>query len=190
MGQKYDIKIIPAEALSRLHYEYPLTLEDNDTNVPESMIPYSVWADVDIANLAREQNLLSLLPVALYALCCEIDATEFISGSCRDDGTTATLSPGDIYLCFAAWTTTLPKLQSETTLMWIDSLSWDHTCKKHGCNDIRKRAMRRIFFPCVQFVGLCTWDEFRDNYMDPNDNMYEGRYRTKIMRKMKSCEKL
>ncbi|KZP02137.1 hypothetical protein FIBSPDRAFT_1056060 [Athelia psychrophila] len=138
------------------------------------MIPYSVWADIDIANLAREQNLLSLLPVALYALCqCEINATELIPSSRRDDGTTTTLSPSNISACFAAWTTTLPKLQSETTLTWLDpaSESWDLTCKKHWCNDIRKKATRRIFVPCVQFVGLCTWGEFRDDYMDPEDNM-------------------
>lgn len=71
LGRKYDFEVLRIEALRRIFYEAPATLEEFDKRDSECRILYrgvpAFW--LDMLNLAREQDLQSVLPLALY-MCC------------------------------------------------------------------------------------------------------------------------
>ncbi|KAF7984434.1 hypothetical protein HWV62_14506 [Athelia sp. TMB] len=68
LGQKYDFEALRTEALHRIYYEIPTTLEDFASRKRCSQIDtevgYTFWPN--LLKLAREHNLQSVLPLALY----------------------------------------------------------------------------------------------------------------------------
>lgn len=70
LGNKYDIEVLRADALKRLFYEMPSDFEAYSVRPAWSMIRKDATrTKFEMANLAREQNLLSALPTAWYQCC-------------------------------------------------------------------------------------------------------------------------
>ncbi|KZP08425.1 hypothetical protein FIBSPDRAFT_802984 [Athelia psychrophila] len=170
IGTKYEIEILRAEGLERLFYEYPSTLSDYDRMDSWSRIGYSWGVNIDAANLAREQNLLSVLPTALYELCCVYDAQGLTSGIPRDDGTTAMISPTDLITCFIA-RESVAKVQLKTTFAWINPspLTPSSCLTPPKCIESRMQVMAIILLPPNNILGLKCW-RFGQMY-EPVDNM-------------------
>ncbi|KZP06404.1 hypothetical protein FIBSPDRAFT_322892 [Athelia psychrophila] len=141
MGKKYEIESLRVEGLQRLFYEYPVSLQGYDNIDDYSRITSARSVKFDVAMLAREQNLSSVLPLALM-LCCMSSAEEIIEGSPRTDGTFAKFSPDEIITSLYA-RERLAKLQVETTFAWIDASDWTYNaCPTHkSCGEVRTKIL-------------------------------------------------
>ena len=125
LGRKYDFEALRIDALRRIFYEVPISLEEYDSRLHNSQIRYEDMFWPRILNLAREQKLISVLPLALFQ-CCRAITTEskepsypfsFASGIRRteaDDPSSSLLSIGDQIMCLSCYPRFL-NLQSETT---------------------------------------------------------------------------
>ncbi|KZP28181.1 hypothetical protein FIBSPDRAFT_275953 [Athelia psychrophila] len=173
LGTKYDIELLRAEALNRLHYEYPSTLEEYDKINKWSMIN-GRWGDgthFAVVNLAREQGLLSVLPLSLYLSCCyPYSTSEIATGIPSDDGTTSRMLPDDLIRCLGAWNSIGIK-QSTMTLAWINLPIYPNCKNSTQCTKLRVKVMKRVFYPFVEFFGLHTWREFETCWVYPEENL-------------------
>lgn len=111
-----------------------------------------------MANLAREHNLLSVLPTAFYWCCREWSVAELEEGQRREDGTTSTLSPVNERACFRAYFE-LSKLKERTWAWTLATKSADGCENKKGCST--ERAQTMCFHLHPPSVGGCLqeWEE-------------------------------
>ncbi|KZP29328.1 hypothetical protein FIBSPDRAFT_816281 [Athelia psychrophila] len=161
LGQKYQIDAVLSEALKRLYHEFPVELEDYDINNCWAMISNSDCILIDVANLAREQNLLSVLPLALE--CCSREDSDFLVKGVKREGHSVTLSPADERMVFAA-NDPLLRLQSTTTFSWLTADGPDECEAPDDCNNGRNQILRDSFFPCSLYASLATWDQEWEEY--------------------------
>ncbi|KZP02751.1 hypothetical protein FIBSPDRAFT_1055669 [Athelia psychrophila] len=170
IGTKYEIEIIRTEGLKRLLYEYPSSLSDYDEMDAWSRIVCTPSVNIDAANLAREQNLLSLLPTAFYLTCAAHDAKSLTSGCPRDDGTIAMILPIDLITCLIA-RESLAKVQLKTTFAWVNPYpSIYSSCgTPHKCIESRMQIMAILLLPPNNICGLDFWG--RDQMNEFVDNM-------------------
>ncbi|KAF7362310.1 BTB domain-containing protein [Mycena venus] len=75
LGKKYDFRALLDSAVARLTFEYPATLEEYDRLLcddapeytPTRIVPYDAL-EFDVISLARESDIVSVLPSAYYRL--------------------------------------------------------------------------------------------------------------------------
>ncbi|KZP11464.1 hypothetical protein FIBSPDRAFT_837642 [Athelia psychrophila] len=155
LGRKYDMEEVRTEALSRLYREFPTTLQEFDKAQHWSAVKHTPGIYFDIANLAREHNLLSVLPCALFR--CYMRVDDVTKGIARRDGTIATLSRVNERACLAAFRPIL-QLQYETTYAWCHEESRCRSQYKCGAN--RRDFLNYTFFPTFETKTLLgRWDE-------------------------------
>ncbi|KAJ7094266.1 hypothetical protein C8R44DRAFT_718388 [Mycena epipterygia] len=106
LGRKYDFKDILRTIVERLTYENPTTLEEYDalrasrpSYSPTRIVYSSDGYYFDIISLARENNLLSVLPCAYFRALITSSPALIFDGIPRSDGTIATLFPIDQRAC-------------------------------------------------------------------------------------------
>lgn len=161
LGNKYEIEVLRAEALKRLFFEFPWDIlafnQVYDTDARGTLIQDDDWTWIDAANLAREQNVLSVLPIALYWCCREWSVAQLEEGQRRPDGTIATLSPVNERACFRAYSELL-KLK-ENTWAWALATKTAHGCENQVCSMERVQAMRDHLFPTSVSGCLQRWKE-------------------------------
>ncbi|KZP28193.1 hypothetical protein FIBSPDRAFT_817787 [Athelia psychrophila] len=171
LGKKYEIELLHAEALKRLRYEYPTTLDDLpmptghkfNRRTQNTMIFTEVDGDgphVAVAHLAREQRLHSTLPLALYWCCIDYSAEGLVEMVTRDAATTV-LSKSDLIKCLTVQSS-LSRIQYITTLAWIHAPQSKYLdCKsQNACAAARKRILDNLYLPYVDFVALDSWSDF------------------------------
>ncbi|KAJ7650021.1 hypothetical protein FB45DRAFT_7731 [Roridomyces roridus] len=135
LGRKYDLKNILAAVVEPLTYENPSTLEEYHRLIgpsgyfPTKFQPYR-GSLMDVLTLARENNLLAILPCAYCRVTLCYTQAELFDGVQRPDGTYATVSPADIRLC------TLARIQMLRS-QWEEghSLRWLRTGGSKRCKD-------------------------------------------------------
>ncbi|KIM82702.1 hypothetical protein PILCRDRAFT_454215 [Piloderma croceum F 1598] len=101
LGKKYEIDSLRAEAECRLAAHFPSSLKDWDRSlsaIGPSLIQYYRGLEFDVANLARDQNLLSILPAALYS-CSLLGMREILRGISIGSGKVVSLSSYDRDVC-------------------------------------------------------------------------------------------
>ncbi|KZP29322.1 hypothetical protein FIBSPDRAFT_1038987 [Athelia psychrophila] len=156
LGQKYQIDAVLSEALKRLYNEFPVELKNlDDKRYDWDKISYSKGINIDVANLAREQNLLSVLPYALH-LCCYVRSDVTMQGVQRKDNTIAKLAPINERAVLAASHSIL-LLQSSTTFSWLTADGSDECDTHQDCNNGRNQILRDSFFPLPIYTCLATW---------------------------------
>ncbi|KZP13428.1 hypothetical protein FIBSPDRAFT_936380 [Athelia psychrophila] len=140
--------------------EYPSTVEEYDKIKAWSMAAGSKVGGIHFAvvNLAREQGILSVLPLSL--------------GVPSGDGTTTMILPDNLIASLGAWNSIGLK-QSTTTLAWINSPTSTYpTCANSTqCTKFRVEVRRNIFYPFVVFVGLYTWREFQAGWVYSEEDL-------------------
>ncbi|KAF8178644.1 hypothetical protein K438DRAFT_1977875 [Mycena galopus ATCC 62051] len=146
LGRKYDFKIVLDSAVDRITFENPKTLDEYDallvdgTHKPTRLLPYrSLY--FDMLTLARENNIVSALPVAYFrALRCGL--AQLLDGIRRRDESLASLSSADLRLClFGRERLVSKQFQPGYTLGWLRT--WPYT----DCGDpSRCRALRTSMF--------------------------------------------
>ncbi|KZP13429.1 hypothetical protein FIBSPDRAFT_869357 [Athelia psychrophila] len=166
LGKKYEIELLHAEAVKRLRYEFP-SLQGLDGCHRFSMIKGDFSTSVDVANLAREQSLLCVLPLALYRCCCFPQATFTVAGIAKDASTTAMLSASDLLACLLALNF-FGRKQIYSTMAWLNSPgSTYHNCTSPmACANIRKAVLHSVYFPFALFLGHKDWYEFKGRWLD------------------------
>ncbi|KZP11459.1 hypothetical protein FIBSPDRAFT_756717 [Athelia psychrophila] len=153
LGNKYDIEVLRADALKRLFYEMPSVLEAYEARAAWSMIRKdNKHTKLDMANLAREQNLLSALPIAWYRCCWawHLPASMFKTK----------LNTQDAIICATSYVP-LMKLQQETTFSWITFPPSKYPrCQKNAiCRAARSELAIKMFFPVATLTCLERWDQ-------------------------------
>lgn len=104
IGTKYEIDVLRTDGIEHLFYEYLSILSAYNKMDAWSRMAYGLRVNFDVANLAREQNLLSqaVLLVVLYVLCENHDTETLVEGILKEDSTTAVISSVDIATCLLA----------------------------------------------------------------------------------------
>lgn len=162
LGNKYEIETIRDEAHRRLFHEFPSDLASFDELVHTGTMinNHDQRGSFDAANLAREQNLLSVLPIALFWCCQNFRTTEMKEGQRRADGTISTLSPTNERACFGAHFDLL-KLKEQCTFSWLFSPQSPYPiCSyKNGgtCPAARSKIKEDVFFPIVVAGCINRW---------------------------------
>ncbi|KZP20319.1 hypothetical protein FIBSPDRAFT_1044958 [Athelia psychrophila] len=144
LGKKYGFHALMADAVERLQYEFPPTLEARDA-IKSSMVSLESPADYyDIVNLARETDLVSILPGALFECINHSGMFEHLmSGYEREDGTVAVISQADQERCLSAWRT-LVELQRTTTYAWLNVPgTWYSDSVVYRCSDPRRGCFKK-----------------------------------------------
>ncbi|KAJ7442462.1 hypothetical protein FB451DRAFT_1057514 [Mycena latifolia] len=159
--RKYDLSDILQTIVERLTHENPTSLEEYDALITPGTGAYMPTRITplrglyfDTVTLARENNLLSVLPCAYYRVLLSSSPTGIFDGAERGDGTLATLSTIDQRRCSAGRAAIL-RLQWDAgnTFGWIqESTSVEET----GCTDLANcRRKKLTFFKSTDSLNLC-----------------------------------
>ncbi|KAF8146888.1 hypothetical protein K438DRAFT_1868551 [Mycena galopus ATCC 62051] len=102
LGRKYDFKDVLDSAVERVTFEHPTTLEEYDSRWPLQYTPTRIDAysafPFDMLELARENDIISALPVAyLRAISSGLDA--LLDGLPSSDEAVTSLAPIDLRRC-------------------------------------------------------------------------------------------
>ena len=140
LGTKYEIPDLRIEAIRRLSNDYPDELELFDQNRNSQLIEGRA---ADVVNLAREMNILSVLPSALY--CCSAFYTtgEILGGKKRSDGSTAIMSLDDQKICLLG-RDKLTRLQATETFSWLAN-EFEGSCLDLKCVNGRDALIGILF---------------------------------------------
>ncbi|KZP20309.1 hypothetical protein FIBSPDRAFT_861837 [Athelia psychrophila] len=136
LGKKYEITTLYEDAVGRLAYEIPSSFADRSRCNPGERTRIQIKSLADyfvIVSLAREHDLFSILPCALY--CCvhhcvqggdwEVMRT-FLRGAARDDGSVVELSYADKEVCLLGWEKII-KLQGGL-YQWVNTETVSFRC--------------------------------------------------------------
>ncbi|KAF7315146.1 BTB domain-containing protein [Mycena indigotica] len=121
LGRKYDFSDLFKAGVRRLTRDYPSTVEDFDCQdtAKASILPYH-GLHVDVLALARENNILSVLPVAFYSILHDYRHVEWLDGLERPDGTKAVLAPNELRICVTSSSRMFRiPLQTGYTFSWL-----------------------------------------------------------------------
>jgi len=163
LGQKYEIDQLRSEAVTRLSYDFPTTLEEFDQSFKETLSHCDGVLLFTSINLARECNLLSVLPSALYACSNTMAVQDILRGVLLDDGTRCIMSPVDQEGCITGWFTLLEK-QATKTLKWVDPRESFAGCTNpQGCDAGRSTLLRFFWHPVPKLFPLIRWDPIFDS---------------------------
>ncbi|KAJ7125105.1 hypothetical protein C8R44DRAFT_980335 [Mycena epipterygia] len=146
LGRKYDFRELLDQAVERLTFENPMTLEKYDAlikdgkNYGPTRIVYYRGMFYDILTLARENNILSVLPCAYYRSLIYHTQEDSFDGIPRMDGSLAALAPIDQRRCVVGRTKLL-KVQLEPGYPrgWLRS--WP---SNNGCANILQCTENRL----------------------------------------------
>ncbi|KAJ7185846.1 hypothetical protein C8R46DRAFT_387584 [Mycena filopes] len=146
LGRKYDIPESREDALSRLHYEYPTSLEAWVEVPPKlSKIQPQKAVQIDLLNLVIECGVQSCVPTLGFA-CLNYNLETLIAGVKRDDGSTATLSVG-LWLKLVVALVRILFYQRQS-LAWLkeDGIVPHTSCKLRKACERQKRAINQSVF--------------------------------------------
>ncbi|KAJ7794538.1 hypothetical protein B0H14DRAFT_2392468 [Mycena olivaceomarginata] len=146
LGRKYDFSELLKSAVGRLQYENPTTLAGFEAIMAtRPMKPYEPTRIVhypgillDILTLARENELLSVLPCAYFRVISHCNP--LFDGVPRGDGTTAFLSAIDQRRCVISRDELVKaRFQEGYPLGWLQNWEFDSDCAdpakcNHGRN--------------------------------------------------------
>jgi hypothetical protein len=157
MGNKYDITALRAEATRRLTADYPSTLgEYNDSSLDSRMIETYSGCTVDAVDLAREFNLLRLLPAAFYQCCRDYTYRQILQGRQRPGGSVTILSVEDQETCLLG-KETLMASQVHETFRWLEIDAQDGACTTETCISARRKIFQSLWYPEPKCAALFSW---------------------------------
>lgn len=170
MGTKYEIAQLRKEALTRLTYEFPSSLEHWDKTPSHfQLITNEDGILFDVVQLARQNNVLAILPAAFYAIAATHEIEEVLDGVRRWDGSLAMLSVRD-QKTYVKGVWELMHISNRYNFTWLDNtfLPYEKCTTKAACNAARSarsfELLRRsprcgILEPWHETLGkdLCTF---------------------------------
>ncbi|KAJ7145140.1 hypothetical protein C8R43DRAFT_551540 [Mycena crocata] len=160
LGRKYDFKDILSTVVERLTDEFPASLEDYDALRPQShsrIIRYR-GITLDTITLARENNLLSVLPCAyLQALFFKPEA--IFDGVARPDGSLSLLSSNVQRTCSLARVKILgAQWAAGNTLGWVSETATGCTnipyCASAKSSRLHGTVVKGLLHPFMDITSI------------------------------------
>jgi hypothetical protein len=158
LGRKYDIPLLLDEAITRVTYEFPSTLVEFDDTDACAMIDDSSTIAIDVIRLGRDNDLLSVVPSALYICCFDFEFDVIFDGLIGSDGICSTLSLDDQRACILGWRR-LVEMQREKTLAWMGPSPIANCTSPTRCSE-KRSALRNVdqhLYSVPQFEALGPW---------------------------------
>ncbi|KAJ7287173.1 hypothetical protein C8J57DRAFT_578563 [Mycena rebaudengoi] len=144
LGRKYGFKDLLNDALQRLTFEYPTTLEEFDAlgdaaSYSTTRIAEPTGLPSDLVALATQNDLLYILPCAYYRAAIPVQG---VVSSPRGDDTSVTLSPLAQETCILGREKLVQtQFKSGNTLGWLHTQ--DDPAPGDGCTNMSACALRR-----------------------------------------------
>ena len=157
LGRKYDIQQLQAEALRRLTFEFPSTLEEFDRlDTAYTLIDCGVDTFLlAVIHIARESDCLSVLPTALFQFCERYGVKGMIEALRQSDGTGYEMSLADQRLAVAGWHT-LIEMQAKETFAWL--VNNDACPQPDACGKGKNTILHTVWFPVPNSgMALMRW---------------------------------
>jgi hypothetical protein len=171
LGSKYAIDQMRDEAIQRLSYEFPSRLQDFDELGDQLLLIEELpGLYYDVIKLARNHNIPSILPLALYfCVACEDFQPELIlRGILREDGTLATLSSDDQQACLTGYYN-LIRAQAAETFTWLEpnqnAALFRQCYTPKTCARTRAKLLQGLWHPWPRCIALGSWDDEWGNDM-------------------------
>jgi hypothetical protein len=156
LGTKYEISELRTEAIRRLSNDYPHDFAIFDRGRTRSTQLINECKAADVVNLAREMNILSILPAAFYRCCESYTTGEILGGRRRQDGSMAIMSIHDQRICLLG-RDKLAQLQANETFVWLMTDEDDIYCNGSSCEDDRKTLVRDLLILSKPCLALHRW---------------------------------
>ncbi|KAK7049039.1 BTB domain-containing protein [Favolaschia claudopus] len=161
MGRKYDLPDLSDSAVKRLTSIFPSNFEDFERNEREPVytsIEHQTGIEFDIIALAREFNIMTILPAVFY---CIIRPQSILPKLCqgekRPNGTIALLSREDLTRCVVAREKLLgEQFRQGRTFGWVRK--WPYPNCRTGSNCHKNRLVLHS-----SFIDLAYIDAFADS---------------------------
>ncbi|KAF8216636.1 hypothetical protein K438DRAFT_1703693 [Mycena galopus ATCC 62051] len=157
LGRKYDFRNLMDAAVQLLMDEHPTTLKEflelSKTHpYHPKRITYHRGFELDMLDLARENNILSALPCAYYRMLTRYSQNQLLDGIPRSDRTLTSLAPSTLRQCIVGREKIIFKqMQPGHTLGWLWEWEYDADCyTRSKCHAYRKVLIQKYF----QFVGV------------------------------------
>ncbi|KAJ7735755.1 hypothetical protein B0H16DRAFT_1764886 [Mycena metata] len=166
LGLKYDIPESRKEALERLHYEFPATLDAWEKVDQLSKIQDQKGIHVDLLNLVLQCGVHSCVPALGFACLNEFYTLEMLLGGVRrDDGSRAALLIQPCAMLIVALERLL--LFQRESLSWLkdEAIVPDDSCMSQSLCKREKMAINHsVFWKCPDEAydlgyTLDPWDE-------------------------------
>jgi len=168
LGRKYGIDHLREEALARLLADFPSTLRGYDDcqgiGWPRAIeMDLEKGAHITVVNLARENDVRSILPFALY-FCCRYShyrpnsSFHFEGYQSSDEGSLESLCVEDIKACSVAQRTLL-RLQATKTFSWLNDLTPGDCATWLRCATAKKEFFFDQFYPSPPFMPFRSWKD-------------------------------
>jgi hypothetical protein len=160
LGTKYEIAQFRTEAIERLSYEFPSSLEEVDDIDHYSRIQECQSLEQEgfsVVELARKCNVPKVLPWALYSICAGTPFDEILSPA---ESGQLKLSPADQRICILGWRE-LVECQGEVTYAWLlQSEAGMYTKCQTGerCAAVRKDRLHDLLLPVSNCIALRAWE--------------------------------
>jgi len=159
LSQKYQIDYLRDDAISRLTFEYPSTLEGRDAfhTDPRGRVGLVCGRHIDVINLVRETGIHSILPYAFLLVASQTKG--ILEGIRRDDGTLAVLSRADQELCLLA-NDRVRAAHANDMFGWLheESMPSPYCRTPRRCFKARKGHMVRLWQPPSPAPDLMAWE--------------------------------
>ncbi|KAJ7018341.1 hypothetical protein C8F04DRAFT_392071 [Mycena alexandri] len=148
LGRKYDFHDLLHSALARLIFENPTTLEEHDALLigktaykPTRIVTYRGLL-MDIITLARENNILTVLPCAYYRAVTHYSPKELFDGF---EKTSVSLAPAEQRQCILGRDSLIKgRFEPRYTLGWLKK--WDFTDCSSPTKCSQARSARLHFY--------------------------------------------
>ncbi|KAJ7465232.1 hypothetical protein FB451DRAFT_432468 [Mycena latifolia] len=147
LGRKYEVLLFKADAVRRMHLEFPAKLDAWDQRVARDRLDWikpAAGVHVDLLNLAYENGVFTCIPTLALRCLTQYTLSELFAGVKRDDGSRATLQ-SEIKLTLAL---ALEKLQifQRNNFEWLREEGDIVPCGDcewyDDCEETRKRICR------------------------------------------------
>ena len=161
LGTKYDFRQLRNEAVKRLTFMFPSRLEDmGNIHIEGNCIIAETGLIFEAINLARETNMLFLLPAAMEYCCAVHTIHDILNGVQRPNKTPIFLSVEDQTACLSGWYELIHR-QAEETYRWLDRNAegtlFPECQRRSRCTDGRRRIFYSMSHPVTCCVPLEPW---------------------------------
>ena len=151
IGRKYNIQALQAEGRRRLFAKAPITL-DEYTSKPVWQFEAPIEAWFMILDLAREFEVRSVLPVAMYESC------RILHGFDYDEKVIAGLSLDSQLECYRR-VNHLIHMSKTITYEWCSTGAHASCLAREACQITRNKVLQNLSRAAPNLEGLRTWDQ-------------------------------
>lgn len=155
LGTKYEFRQLRTEAVKRLTFEFPSQLNRLETQHSGTRIIGANGLVFRAITLARETNMLFVLPCAMAICCQSYTIHDILNGVGSPDYPHMLLSTEDQRACLSGWYD-LIHMQAKETFKWLDPHMRDTLFPDCVSRARCTKARARILYSMSHPISLCN----------------------------------